>query len=132
MGPNTAFCLIIFGLLGVYCEFIWPGRVWQIVVGSAAAITGGYYLWRAEPTLIGLELLALSTFLFLLDAYLDSCFIAGIAATAALTFGFAKLIPGPHGIRPLLAIPWCLAFGIITLVLNSLGRRARRNKYTGV
>ena len=128
MGPNTAFCLVIFGVLGVYCEFIWPGRVWQAVLGSAAAVTGSYFLWQALPSSIGLELLGISALLFLLDAYVDTRFIAGAGATAALAFGFVKLIAGEHGIRLWLALPWCLVFGAITMFLNWAARRARRNK----
>ena len=128
MGPNTAFCLVIFGLLGVYCEFIWPGRVLPGICGAAAAATGGYHLWRAVPSALGLELLALAAACFLLDAFIHTYLIAGTVATVALTFGFLRLIPGEHGIRPFWAIPWCLAFGAITMFLNWSARRARRNK----
>ena len=128
MGSNTAFCLVIFGVLGVYCEFIWPGRVWQAVLGSAAAVTGGYFLWRDLPSPLGVNLLGAAALLFLVDAYIDTRFVAGTVATTALAFGFVKLIFGAHGIRPLLAVPWCIAFGAITMMLNWAARRARRNK----
>jgi membrane-bound serine protease (ClpP class) len=128
LGPNTAFCFLIFGLLGVYCEFIWPGRVLPGIAGAAAAVTGGYFLFRASPTALGLELLGLAVVLVLLDAFCATNFVAGIAATAALTFGFTRLIAASHGIRPILAVPWCVAFGTITMFLNSATRRARRNK----
>jgi len=127
-GPNTAFCLLLFGLLGVYCELIRPGRALPGVVGAAAAFTGGYLLLQASPTALGLELLGGAAALFLLDAFFPTYFVAGTAATAALTFGFTMLIAGPRGIRPILAIPCCLGFGAITTFLNSAARRARRNK----
>jgi len=128
MGPNTAFCLVIFGMLGIYCEFIRPGRVLPGICGAAATVTGGYHLWRAIPSAFGLELLTLAVALFILDAFINTYFLAGASATAALAFGFVRLIPGDHGIHPLLSIPWCIAFGAITMFLNWSARRARRNK----
>ncbi len=128
MGVNTAFCLVIFGILGVYCEFIWPGRVWQGVLGAAAAVTGGYFLWRAAPTTFGLTALALAAVLFLLDAYLETRFVAGTLATLAMTYGFIELLSGPHGIDRRLAVPWCIVFGAVTAGLNWAARKARRNK----
>ena len=128
MGSNTAFCLVIFGFIGIYCEFIWPGRVVPGICGAAAAVTGGYFLWHAAPTVVGLELLAAAAAFFVLDAFANTRFLAGTIATTAQTFGFIKLIPSPRGIRPVLAIPWCIVFGIITMGLNWASRRARCNK----
>ena len=128
MGPNTAFCLVIFGVLGIYCEFIWPGRVWQGVLGGAAAATGGYFLWAASPSHSGLALLAVAAGLFLLGALVETFCVAGAAATVVMALGVIRLIAGARGIRPILAIPWCVAFGVITVGLNWAGRRARRNK----
>lgn len=133
MGPNTAFCLVIFGVLGIYCEFIWPGRIFPGICGAAAAVTGGYYLCHVTLTaprleLLGLELLATATTLFVVDAFVNTLCIAGTLATAALTAGFLTLVPGPRTIHPALAIPWCLALGVLTIALNWTARRARRNK----
>jgi membrane-bound ClpP family serine protease len=130
MGPNTAFCLVIFGALGIYCEFIWPGRIWQGILGVAAVDAGGYFLWRAAPAATGLELLTLAAVLFLLDTIVNTRFSAGVLATCALAAGFVLLIPGARGIRPLLAIPWCVVFGATTMALNWAGRRARSNKWS--
>jgi len=130
MGVNTAFCLVIFGTLGVYCEFVWPGRVWQGVLGAGAAVTGGYFLWQVHPTPSGLTFLAAAAVLFLLDAYLETRFVAGFLATGALVYGFSKLISGPQGIRLVLAVPWCIAFGVVTVGLNWAAKKARRNKRT--
>jgi membrane-bound serine protease (ClpP class) len=128
MSPNVAFCLVMLGVLGIYSEFIWPGRVLPGIGGAAAAVTGAHFLWRATPTALGLELLAAAGTIFVLDALADTCFAAGVVATTALAFGFVKLIVGGHGIRPVLAVPWCLMFGAATTWLNWAGRRARRNK----
>jgi membrane-bound ClpP family serine protease len=128
LGSNTAFCLVIFGVLAIYCEFIWPGRVLPSVCGSAAAVTGGYFLWRASPSALGIELLALATALFVIDAVANTRFLAGTAATATLTLGFLRLLSNPHNIRPVLAMPWCIVFGAITMALNWAARRGRHNK----
>jgi membrane-bound serine protease (ClpP class) len=128
MGPNTAFCLVIFGVLGIYCELIWPGRIWQGVLGAAGAATGSYFLWQAAPTAKGLGLVVLAVVLFATDALIETLYVAGTMATTALAWGFASLLADPNGIRPLLSIPWCVVFGIITMALNQTARRARRNK----
>jgi membrane-bound ClpP family serine protease len=131
MGPNTAFCLVIFGLFAIEYEFIRPGSVLPGICGAGAAVTGGYFLWRAAPSAIGLEMLAGAAAFFVLDAFVNTYYIAGMAATIALAAGFVRLIEGARGIRPFLAVPWCVAFGVVTTGLNWAGRRARRNKRSG-
>lgn len=132
LGSNAAFCLVIFGVLGIYCEFIWPGKVVPAVAGAGCAVTGLYFLWRASPTPLGLGLLAAAALLLGLDAMAETFWIAGTVGTAALAFGFTRLIAGTGRISPLLEVPCCLAFGMVTMVLNWAGRRARRNKRAGV
>jgi membrane-bound serine protease (ClpP class) len=129
IGPNTAFCLVIFGLLAIYCEFIWPGRVMPGVSGVAGVLVGGYFLWQAAPTMFGLEMLSLAAALFALDAFVGSFGFAGAAGTTATTVGFLGLFEGPHEIKAALAIPWCVFFGAVTTALNWTARRARRNKW---
>jgi hypothetical protein len=80
------------------------------------------------PTVFGLELLGAAAAFFVLDASANTRFLAGTIATTAQIFGFLKLIPSPRGIRPVLAIPWCIVFGTVTMTLNWACRRARRNK----
>ena len=128
MGPNAAFCLILVGVLGIYVELIRPGRALPGMAGAAAAVTGGYFLWRAGTAAIGWELLAAATLLFLLDAFVETFYVAATVATIFLALGFSGLIAGGDGIKPGLAIPCCVAFGAITTGLNKLARLARRNK----
>lgn len=133
IGPNTAFVLTIFGLLGIYGELIWPGyRVARIVgpgaLGLGTALTGGYFLWWYTPSPQGLEWLGAAAALFLVDAFVNSYFAASLAAATAMAMGFWKLFDSPPGIQAVLAFPLCAVFGAVTALLNVSAKRARRNK----
>ena len=133
IGPNTAFVLTIFGLLGVYAELVWPGyRVARLigpgVLGLGVALTGAYFLWWYTPSPQGLAWLAAAVALFLVDAFVNSYFTASVAATAALAMGFWRLFDSPPVIQPLLAFPLCAVFGTLTALLSDSAKRARRNK----
>jgi uncharacterized membrane protein YccC len=143
IGPNTAFVLTIFGLLGIYAELVWPGFSWlgfsrsgyrvaRILgpgtLGLASALTGGYFLWWYTPSPQGLTWLGAAAGLFLVDAFVNSYFAAGVAATAAMAVGFWKLFDSPPVIQPVLAFPLCVVLGTVTALLNHSAKRARRNK----
>jgi membrane-bound ClpP family serine protease len=133
IGPNTAFVLTIFGLLAIYGELIWPGyRVARIigpgVLGLGTVLTGGYFLWWYSPSPQGLEWLGAAAALFLVDAFVNSYFTAGVAATVAMAMGFWKLFDSPPAIQAVLAFPLCAVFGTATAVLSYSAKRARRNK----
>jgi membrane-bound ClpP family serine protease len=133
IGPNTAFVLTIFGLLGIYGELVWPGyRVARIigpgVVGLGAVLTGGYFLWLRSPSTLGLEFLGAAAALFAVDAMVSSYFIVGIAGTAALAVGFWKLFDHPPGINAAFVFPLCAVLGAATMVLSYSAKQARRNK----
>jgi membrane-bound ClpP family serine protease len=133
IGPNTAFVLTVFGLLAIYGELVWPGyRVARIigpgVIGLGMALTGSYFLWWYSPSPLGLECLGAAAALFLTDAFLNSYFAAGVAATAAMAIGFWKLFDSPPQIQAILAFPLSVVFGIVTSALNYSARIARRNK----
>ncbi len=135
-GPNTAFVLTIFGLLGIYSELVWPGyRVVRIVspgvFGLGMVLTGGYFLWLHAPTAVGLRLLGGAAALFAVDAILNCYFIAGVAWTALLAMGFWKLFGRSQGITAELLFPLCVIFGAATVFLSHGAKRARRNKRVG-
>lgn len=130
LGPNTAFILTICGVLTIYCEFVWPGRVYPGVLGSIALITGAYFLWRNSPSPAGFLLIGLAAALFLVEAFWPTAFVAGIAGTVSLSFGFCRLFPGPNRIAAGLAIPVCIVFGAISVFLAYGAKRARRNKWS--
>jgi membrane-bound serine protease (ClpP class) len=118
----------MFGVLGVYSELIWPGKIVPGIAGFGAAVAGGYFLWRLTPEPLGLSLLAIAVILFALDGALATFFMAGIAGTAALAYGFLVLFTAEQRISPVLVIPCCAALGTLTAALNGAARRARRNK----
>jgi membrane-bound ClpP family serine protease len=133
IGPNTAFVLMMFGLLGIYAELLWPSyRVARIVgpgvLGLGAALTGGYFLWLHSLSTLGLEFLGATAVLFAVDAIVSSYFIAGVAGTSALAIGFWKLFDDPPGINAAFVFPLCAVFGAATMVLNHSAKKARRNK----
>lgn len=132
MGPNAAFLLLIFGLLAIYCELIWPGHVMPAVLGAAAALTGAYFLFRGPLQAAGLVLLSVGIVLLIGEALAGPYFLLGTLGTIALTAGFALLSPSPRRIAPALAIPVSAIFGAISTLLASIAKRARRNKWSGV
>jgi len=126
--PNAAFALTIFGVLGIYCEFVWPGRIIPGFLGLAAALAGAFCLWRHSPTAAGLGLLGGALILFVLDAAVETFHIAGTLGTVALAAGFWKLFDKPPLISAGLAFSLSLVLGGVTILLNRGARRARRNK----
>jgi membrane-bound serine protease (ClpP class) len=131
VGPNGAFLLLIFGLLGVYCEFIWPGRIVPGVVGAALAVAGAYFLFRGSLQITGVVLLGIGVLLLVTEALGAPYFLLGALGTVALTAGFGLLLPGSRRIAPGLAVPVSLLFGVLTTLLGSIAKRARRNKRAG-
>lgn len=128
MSPNIAFVLLISGIFAIYGELIRPGRIVPGLTGAALALVGGHVLWRNSPAPFGLGLLAGAAALFAVEAFFDTYFLAGVLATGAAACGFCKLFPGHPEISPMLTIPLCLLFGIITVFLSRSAKRARRNK----
>ena len=130
--PNTAFLLLIFGLLAIYCEFIWPGRVIPGVLGAAAALAGAYFLFRGDLQTSGLMLLTIGILLLAAEALWGPYFLLGTLGAIALTAGFSLVFPASHRIVPALVIPISAIFGAITAFLASAAKRARRNKWSDI
>lgn len=128
MGPNTAFVLLVLGMLGVYAELVWPGRFVPGIVGVASVLTGAFFLFRPPLNLQGLALLAVAAALLIAEARWGPYFLFGSLGTIALVLGFYLLPHAPRRIRPALAIPVALVFGACSLWLATGAKRARRNK----
>jgi membrane-bound serine protease (ClpP class) len=72
IGPNVAFLMTVTGMLSIYCEFIWPGRVVPGVFGAVLLIFGAHSLWNFAPTASGLILIGIAAALFVADAIWNS------------------------------------------------------------
>jgi membrane-bound serine protease (ClpP class) len=128
VGPNTAFLLLIIGVLAIYGEFLRPGRLLPGLFGSIMAITGSYWLWRNSPLSPGILLIVLAVLLLIAEALWDTRFIPSILGTICLAGGFSLLFPFERRIAPTLAIPVTIVFGAVTTFLAFEIKRARRNK----
>lgn len=128
MAAADAFLLLVLGCLAVYWELVRPGRLAPGLIGCILVIAGGWLLWRNGPSGVGMALIAIAVCLFLAEIILPVDWVAGIAATAALAWGFGLLFPAPSGIPLAMAIPVSIVLGAISTVLAYSAKRARRNK----
>jgi membrane-bound serine protease (ClpP class) len=126
--PNAAFLLLISGLLALYCELIWPGRIVPGVLGAAAALAGAWFLFRPPFHPAGLTLLAAAAVLLACEALTGPPFLPGILGTLALAAGFVLLLPPPRTLAPAAALPISVLFGAVSTLLARTAKRARRNK----
>lgn len=128
MTAGQAFSLVLLGALSVYGEFVRPGLVFPCVAGLLMGIAGIYGLAHMQLTSSGLILIGVAAALFLLECFWQLNLVAGLAGTAALSFGALLLVRSPAGISPRLAIIASLLFGGVTIFLCWEAKRARGNK----
>ena len=130
VGPNTAFALLVFGLFAIYSEFIWVGRVVPGIAGAAAAAAGSYFLFRLPLDAAGLVLLGLGVLLLVAEACCGPYLVFGTLGAVAVTAGFPLLLAAPHRLAPAVAVPVSAVFGLVSALLASAAKRARRNKWS--
>ena len=130
--PTLAFILFVIGVLGIYREFLNPGRVIPGVFGLALIVVSVYALAQNGPTIAGLALIAAGIVLFGVEARWNLRFMPGIVATLCLIDGFRRLIPGPQGINFIFVIAGSVVLGAVTILLAYGSRRARQNKWSDV
>ena len=128
LNPNLGFALAIAGILGIYGEFVRPGKVWPGSAGALFLVAGAYSLSRYTPSKHGLALLGLAALLFSMESLRETRLVAGIAGTVALAAGSYTLFSGVPRIAPALGLPASVFFGGVTIWLANGARRARRNK----
>lgn len=129
MSPAMTFIFLLVGIFGIYCEFVWPGRIFPAIFGVLSAGTGAVGFLRMRLDGLGVAMLTVAVGLLLLDAYWQFRFWAGAAGTLALTAGFAKLLGGRDRLSLALVLPACLVFGVSTLLLADVTKRARLAKW---
>lgn len=128
--PGDALILLLLGVLGLYCEFLRPGRFLPALAGLSFATVGVYAFAQMEIEWKGLWLIALALALFGAEAWRQAHFVAAVAGTALLSVGCCLLVRSPAPVSPALAIPVCGIFGLVTTVLLRQANRARRNKWS--
>jgi membrane-bound serine protease (ClpP class) len=128
LSPGLALILATAGTLGIYSEFVLPGKVWPGTTGSMLLIWGAYSLAQYHPSMYGLILLAIAAVLFLVETFRETHLISGIAGIAALAAGFSTLLDKPRSIPPVLACLLSVILGSVTVYLANGAKRARRNK----
>ncbi len=130
MVSGYAFLLVLLGLLAIYSEFLWPGRILPGVAGCALTVVGCYFLWQNSPTVIGLGLIGMAVVSFIAEAFWRVDLVAGLLGIVALCCGSCLLIDGSRRIPPAFALPSSVVFGGITMFLLNAAKRARRSKWS--
>lgn len=130
--PTLAFVLLVIGVLGIYREFLNPGRVIPGLVGLALTVIAVYGLVRNGPTAIGLTLIGVAILFFIVETIWDLRFLPGIVGTLFLIDGFRRLIAPPLAISLPIAVIGSIILGGVTTLLAFGARRARQNKWSDI
>jgi membrane-bound serine protease (ClpP class) len=130
--PSLAFVLLVVGVLGIYREFLNPGRVIPGLFGLALVVISVYALAQNEPTVAGMVLVGIGIVLFAVEARWNLRFLPGIVGTLFLIDGFRRLIAGPQGINIVFIVVGSIMLGAVTILMAYGARRARANKWSDV
>lgn len=128
MGPNTAFLLLVLGILAIEFECLRPGRVIPGLAGVALIITSLFSLWRNSPAGAGMLLLISAAVLFALEAIWDVYFVPAVVGSISLITGSILLFPTPRRIAPGLGVPAAAILASVTTYVAFAARKARQNK----
>ncbi len=125
--PNIAYLLLMVGVTGLYFELAHPGAIFPGVAGAISLILGLYGLDSLPLNLTGILLLLLGLVLFVLELFITSHGILGLAGLVALVLGSVMLFD-PSGLVGGfdLGVVWGAAtiFGLALLALSYLAARA--------
>jgi membrane-bound serine protease (ClpP class) len=130
--PSLAFVLLVVGVLGIYREFLNPGRVIPGLFGLALVVISVYALAQNEPTVAGMVLVGIGIVLFVVEARWNLRFLPGIVGTLFLIDGFRRLVAGPQGINIVFIVVGSIMLGAATILMAYGARRARANKWSDV
>lgn len=130
--PSLAFVLLVVGVLGIYREFLNPGRVIPGLFGLALVVISVYALAQNEPTVAGMVLVGIGIVLFVVEARWNLRFLPGIVGTLFLIDGFRRLVAGPQGINIVFIVVGSIMLGAVTILMAYGARRARANKWSDV
>ncbi|WP_461210822.1 NfeD family protein [Desulfocurvus sp. DL9XJH121] len=131
LNPQVAYLLLLGGMAGLFFEFTTPGAVFPGVFGGLCLILGLYALSVLPTNAAGVLLILFALVLLILEIYVTSFGMLGVAALTALFFGSTILfdpssgLPGlPLGLILSTIIPLAVLMGGC-LVLISRAHRAR-------
>lgn len=98
--PTVAYLLLLLGIYGIFFELSNPGSIIPGVVGAIAILLALFALQALPVRAVGLALIAVGVVLFVLEVYVTSFGLLGLAGVTALLFGSAMLFePGADGVR---------------------------------
>ena len=129
LSPDVAYVLAFGGFLGLYWEFIRPGKIFPGVIGSLLVTVAFFSIWQNEPAPRGVLIVALSAILFGIEMLWQTWFVAALVGTVALVVGSLQLFDGALKIRPALAYVVSVIFGTVTTYLAFYSKKARKNKW---
>jgi membrane-bound serine protease (ClpP class) len=129
--PDFALILTALGALGVYTEFLLPGRIAPGVIGATLVLLGlaSFAAYPIDPR--GTALIVAAFACFLLEARFALRGTLTAAGAASLFAGLLFLVDSPD---PRMRIHWLTAallavpFSAVTSFLLKVALRARRNK----
>ena len=133
LDPNTAFILLILGILGLYMEFTHPGLILPGVAGGIALILSLFAFSLLPVNWAGAALILLAIVFFVLEAKFITHGILAAGGVLSMVLGALMLIntrmPGAR-ITLLTALSVALPFALITIFLLRLVIRSRHVKVT--
>lgn len=96
--PTVAYLLLLLGIYGIFFELSNPGSIIPGVVGAIAILLALFALQALPVRAVGLALIGVGVVLFVLEVYVTSYGLLGLAGVGALVFGSAMLFePGADG-----------------------------------
>lgn len=101
LNPQIAYLLLLGGLAGLFFEFSTPGAVFPGVFGGLCLILGLYALSVLPTNAAGVLLILFALVLLVLEVYVTSFGMLGIAAMASLFFGSTILFDPSSGLAGL-------------------------------
>ncbi len=133
--PTVAYLLLMLGFYGLFFELSNPGAVIPGVVGAICLLLGFYGLSLISMNWLGLLLIILGIFLFVLELITPTFGALAVGGVISLALGSLFLInpESPYGELPKSIIATVvLASALFFLFVGKLGLKAqRRKKLTG-
>lgn len=133
LSGTASFVVLMAGVLGTYCEFLRPGTVVPLVLGSTLLVIGGWNLVHCcPPSSLSALLVATAVLLWMLELWRSTYFLAPSAATAAFILGTVQLCGDHASMSRPTVVTVASGMSLLTSYLAYVGRRAKHNKVRDV